>query len=174
MSSVLISKLKLYYQNIRGMRTKSKEFFVNLIANSYDIIFLCETWLTDGFYDSEFFDNRYVVFRVDRRVDLTGLTRGGGCLIAVKSSLSAMRRPEWELDKEDVWISVVHECGSKTNFNVRYVEDGNKLAGYDVHFKRICDIVTSTGSSDRFVFLGDFNLSDAIDWYTGDGVYDPG
>lgn len=50
---------------------------------------------------------------------------------------------EWKLSKEDIWISVVHENGSRTSFNVRYIEDGSNLMEYEVHFKRINEIITS-------------------------------
>lgn len=154
------------------MRTKNERFFAGLIANSYDIVLLCETWLNEDFYDSEFFDNRYVVFRIDRKREGTGMSRGGGCLMAIKSELSSMRMREWELDKEDVWISVVHENGFRTNFNVRYVEDGSSLLNYEVHFKRISDVITSAGINDNFVLFGDYNLSDSVEWYDENGVYD--
>lgn len=107
------SVLKMYYQNVRGLRTKTKDFHTEIMLNSYDIILLCETWLNNDFYDSEFFDNRYVVFRVDRNKEETGLSTGGGCLIAVKSELSSIRMREWELSKEDVWITVAHENGDQ-------------------------------------------------------------
>lgn len=71
------SKLKIYYQNIRGMRTKNKAFFTELIANSYDVILLSVTSLNEEFYDSQFFDNRCVVFTVDRSREGTALSRGG-------------------------------------------------------------------------------------------------
>lgn len=78
------SVLKICYQNVRGLRTKAKQFRSELIANSYDVISLCETWLNDDFYDYEFFDNRYVAYMVNRNCERTGMSRGGGCLIAVK------------------------------------------------------------------------------------------
>ena len=74
------NSLKLYYQNVRGLRTKTKEFFLAVIDNDYDIIVLTETWLSSDIYDAELFSANYVVFRYDR-----ALSRGGGVLIAVKS-----------------------------------------------------------------------------------------
>lgn len=111
-----------------------------------------------------------IVFRVDRNKYETGLTRGGGCLIAIKSELSSMRMREWELHKEDIWVSVVHENGYKTHLNVRYIEDGSNLNDYETHYKKISDIVTSADVNDHFVLFGDYNLSDSMEWYTDAGV----
>lgn len=54
------NKLNVYYQNARGMRTKTNIFYRNVCSNNYDIILLTETWLVDGIADSELFDCRYV------------------------------------------------------------------------------------------------------------------
>lgn len=145
------STLKVYYQNVRGLGTKTKDFRTELMANSFDVILLSETWLNNDFYDHEFFDNRYVVFRVDRNKEETGLSRGGGCLAAVRSELSSSRIRNWELNKEDVWISIAHENGSRTNLNVKYIEDGSNLDSYLVHFNKISEIITSSNSNVRIL-----------------------
>lgn len=46
---------------------------------------------------------------LDRDREKTGISRVGGCLIAIKSVLSSMRMKQSVLNKEDMWISVVHE-----------------------------------------------------------------
>lgn len=38
--------------------------------DEHDIIVLSETWLNDGIHTSELFDNRYVVYRGDRNLQL--------------------------------------------------------------------------------------------------------
>lgn len=35
--------LKFYYQNVRGLRTKTIDFFNNIVCTSYDVIMLSET-----------------------------------------------------------------------------------------------------------------------------------
>lgn len=163
-------ELSIYYQNVRGMRTKNDTFLLEIMANSYAVLLLCETWLNSNIYDSEFFDNRYVVFRMDRNSAVTGLSRGGGCLIAIRSDLHSMRRTEWELSKEDLWISIFHENGMKTNLNVKYIENGSDLSSYQVHFDKICEIITSSDASDSFVLFGDYNLGDSVVWSVDAGV----
>lgn len=56
-----------------------------------------------------------------------------------------MRRTEWEFSKEDLWISILHENGSKTNLNVRYIEDSSDLNSYQKHFDKICEVITEYG-----------------------------
>lgn len=52
-------RLSLFYQNVRGLRSKSKEFFLATSAANFDIIALTETWLTDGHNSSEYFPSNY-------------------------------------------------------------------------------------------------------------------
>ena len=55
----------------------------------YDVIVLTETWLKEDLLTSQIFDsNLYNVFRKDRCTKTTGLKRGGGVLIAIRSNIS--------------------------------------------------------------------------------------
>lgn len=98
-----------------------------------------------------------------------------GCLevvdASVKSELSSIRMCEWELKKEDVWISIIHENGSKTNLNVKYIENDSNLESYLIHFNKISDIITSSDSSDSFVLMGDYNLENSVKWCIDSSVY---
>lgn len=78
----------IYFQNVRGLRTKTNTFFRNVLNVDYDIICLCETWLISGIYNAELFDNRYNVYRCDRNYSQRGNSMGGGVLIAVKRDIS--------------------------------------------------------------------------------------
>lgn len=100
-------KLKVYYQNVRGLKMKTKIFRANLLASSYDVILLCETWLRLAIFSSELFDDRYVVYRQDRDNVALGKGDGGGCLIAVKKHLYSKRVEAFELSG-DVWVSIDH------------------------------------------------------------------
>lgn len=93
--------LNIYYQNVRGLRTKTDKFRQDVMATLYDVILLCETWLIiSDIGDAGLFDNTYVVYKNDRDSVTTGHTLGGGCLIAVKSMLFPKREKVLELDKE--------------------------------------------------------------------------
>ncbi|XP_063901620.1 uncharacterized protein LOC135121244 [Zophobas morio] len=56
-----------YYQNVRGLNTKLKDFSLSTITSlTYDIVALTETWLNDSVSDAELFDlSIYSVFRSD-------------------------------------------------------------------------------------------------------------
>lgn len=59
------STLKIYYQNVRGLRTKTNAFYKNLLQVDYDVICLSETWLHENIFSAELFDSRYSVYRCD-------------------------------------------------------------------------------------------------------------
>jgi hypothetical protein len=71
----------VYYQNVRGLRTKQLELYENVCSTDYNIICLtdCETWLNDLCYDHNLFSDCYTVFRSDRAS--VNKTRGGGVLM---------------------------------------------------------------------------------------------
>lgn len=58
--------MSLYYQNVRGLRTKCRLFNENIHKTNYDIIAITESWLNSTVYTGELFDDRYIVFRRDR------------------------------------------------------------------------------------------------------------
>lgn len=117
----------MYYQNAPWLRSKTKHFRIELMKNSFDVILLCETSLNDDFFDSALFYGRYIIYRCDR---------DRGCLITVKKQFSSKRLRHFELNKEDVWVSVEHLNGNKTFFNVRYIELGSDFLQYAHHFDK--------------------------------------
>ncbi|KAL1448336.1 hypothetical protein WDU94_003602, partial [Cyamophila willieti] len=83
-----ISSIKTYkevhimYQNVRGIRTKTNELYINISNQENDILILSETWLKSDIHDAEFMDENYQIFRKDRDEVTTSKERGGGLLIA--------------------------------------------------------------------------------------------
>lgn len=77
-------KFKIFYQNVNGLKTKLSDVKSEVETNDYDVIVMCETWLREGFYDNELFDDRYTIHRRDRNFDITTKLDGGGCIVAVK------------------------------------------------------------------------------------------
>src|SRR5687768_7070528 len=115
-------KLKVYYQNVNGLKTKVNDLRSSILEANYDVIALCETNLNESFHSEELFDDRYVIYRKDRDLNIvTKKASGGGCLIAVKSNFSSNRIYEWETIQEDIWVSVAQENGEKLFINVRYI-----------------------------------------------------
>ena len=78
----------VYYQNTRGLNTKTNEFYVNCCLCSHDIIILTETWLSNSINNAELFTDFYNITRADRKFEKTERTRGGGVLIALRKEIS--------------------------------------------------------------------------------------
>lgn len=57
---------RVYYQNVRGLRTKINDLYLSAIDTSYDIVLLSETWLDNCLYDSELFSSNSRLMRCDR------------------------------------------------------------------------------------------------------------
>lgn len=70
--------LSVFYQNVRGLRTKTSEVKMGLLAPQYHVYCLTETWLNSGFLDSELAGGNMLIFRKDRDYLLSGTSRGGG------------------------------------------------------------------------------------------------
>ncbi|KAL0878643.1 hypothetical protein ABMA27_003716 [Loxostege sticticalis] len=154
-----MANLNLYYQNTRGLRTKTHTFKRNLQLNQHDVISLTETWLIDGINDSELFDERYLVWRRDRNYQCTQEKYGGGVLLAVRRDLMAIQRPEWSSSAEDIWITVTYKHDRKqTNihFCTLYLCNENNGNSYNTQLHNFTDKLT-------LIINSYFNLAN-IDW----------
>lgn len=111
----MISKYEsfdIYYQNTRGLRTKSSEFIRNIVCSKFSAVVITETWLSDDISSSDYFPSNYQIFRSDRK--LTGpKQKGGGVLVAVDHSVQCMRRADLETLDESVWLEVGLTKGEK-------------------------------------------------------------
>jgi len=56
-------------------------------TENFDIIAITETWLLNNIFTNEIFPTSFTVLRKDRD------SRGGGVLLALKSSLTTMQLP---------------------------------------------------------------------------------
>lgn len=176
--------LSIYYQNVRGLRTKSNEFLAAVLGCNYDIICITETWLNENFYSNEYFPSGYKVFRLDRDSKTTGCERGGGVLIAIRSEISSSEfnhprsDPTSPSTVEELWVSVQiqhsnvgpttsNSTSSSLHIICTYIPHGS------CHNERLSDLcdrvteVTNSRPSDTFLILGDFNVSNA-DWFFDD------
>ncbi|XP_037294971.1 uncharacterized protein LOC119189460 [Manduca sexta] len=164
--------LNIYYQNVRGLRTKTNNFFRNVCLNSYDVIVITETWLVDSINSCELFDGRYLVWRRDRDYTRTLQKLGGGVLIAVRKDLVAMERYDWRSSTEDIWITItlkklrpsvtyyIHICGlylckenSGSSFNTQLL-----------NFTHNLNNLMSSYPLDVFIIMGDFNFGNDVKW----------
>lgn len=164
---IKFAKLKIYYQNVRGLRTKTHNFYNQICCNDYDIVILVETWLNNNILSHELFDNRYTVYRRDRETSSHHNKKdGGGVLIAVNNKYISKRMNSWESECEDVWVTV-DICLGKHNRSSKqialcavYLPPPVSQSVLD-HYLDKCNYVCEHNLCTCIV--GDFNLS-LIDW----------
>lgn len=156
--------IKIYYQNVRGVRTKWEEFYLNLFEIDADIICITESWLNSNFNCGEFIHSNYISHRRDRDYTATNTSRGGGCWILHKSNIFTTRIRGFETNipfLEDIWLSIKMENGHNLYVCTVYITpkpDNTEL--YDVFMAKLIDNMSQMTDQDRLVILGDFNLSE--------------
>ncbi|GBN58499.1 putative RNA-directed DNA polymerase from transposon BS [Araneus ventricosus] len=101
-----LSNDQISQENVRGLRTKTVEFFSSVASVEYDVICVTETWLCEDIDSWHLFDDRYLVYRKDRGSSSNSSRRGGGVLVAIKKCLSSRKLDVPGLDLEAIWISV--------------------------------------------------------------------
>jgi hypothetical protein len=100
-----VNSLDIYYQNLKGLRTKQLEVYDNVWSMNHNIICLTETWLFDMCYDRNLFPDGHGVFCSDRVC--TNKTSGGGVLIALSPRVhSCKRRCDLESFDKRVWVEI--------------------------------------------------------------------
>ncbi|GBM61262.1 putative RNA-directed DNA polymerase from transposon BS [Araneus ventricosus] len=110
-----------FYQYVRGLRTKTVEFFSSVASENFDVICLTETWLCEQIDSSDLSDDRYLVFRKDRDSSTSSCKRGGGAIVAIKKNISASKIHVPLIDLECIWISVKLKFGKKLLLCVLYL-----------------------------------------------------
>lgn len=165
----MISNINIYYQNARGLRTKTNIFFSNMLLCSYDIICISETWLLPSIFNSELFDDRFSVYRCDRDYESRSDKKGGGILVAVRRGIGIGDvgvTSSSNLVSSDILSLSVLVKGRSKNYNLRlyccYFPENNLQLKDEVAFY---DQVTQSAiacPNDRFLIVGDFNIRNAL------------
>lgn len=153
--------LNFYYQNVRSLRSKLSSFYLNVSDNFYDIILLTETWLNDSIADNEIFPPSYRIFRSDRKYDTLKVSRGGGVLIAVNSSIRAVKLDLSNLNLTS--LPSIDLIGIKLYFQkcilqllLLYIPPALSTNEYSLLFETLCQC-NYLYDSNVFI-VGDFNL----------------
>jgi exonuclease III len=152
--------MSIYYQNTRGLKTKTKKFLKNLLNSQFSVICLVETWLQDSVSSCELFDDRYFVFRNDRNLNLTLKSDGGGVLIALHKSMfkSFMAKPCWIVPTvEMVCISATTHENRKLNIVCLYLEPKFSYTKLELLLTNL-EKVYQEHSNEEFLILGDWNV----------------
>lgn len=156
-----------YYQNVRGLRTKTLDLFNNVVCNNYDVVILSETWLNSSVFDSELFDSRYVVYRRDRETSgFHSAKNGGGVLIAVTKRFSSRRLSQFESKCEDLWVQVecCNDFGKNDTLHLCAVYLPPPVQKHILEeFMSNVNSVLEQNNLKNLMLIGDFNLG-SIPW----------
>lgn len=161
-------RLIFYYQNIRGLRTKSKGFYLSSLSMNFDLIALTETWLSPKQLTTEYFCSDYIVFRCDRSESTSTCERGGGVLIASSKKLNCT---QVNLSDE----SIEHVCVRFSSFNCYifvycfYIPSSLPIDTRYQLFIRHVDAIRGLNANecDTIFIMGDFNLPNLL-WVRND------
>ena len=153
----------MYYQNVHGLRTKTKDFLCAVVCSStlYDIVVLAETWLNNGIFTEELGLTNYKVYRFDRNKDTSVHSRGGGVLIAVSKTLLSSVIGVSSSRVEQLFIRVNMGPGSLIPRAV-YIPPASNPSIYRDHGLCINDILFRY-STDKVLLLDDYNVA-RISW----------
>lgn len=162
-------QFNVFASNVRGLRTKSKEFYTKSSTSDYDIFALTETWLVKRIESSEYFNSNFNVFRKDRYHDELELDIvGGGVLIAVRAhyTCSEVSIPE-STSIECICVKLVMNKTTDVYVFNSYIPPNSKEEIYQLHFKAIQSVNSICRASDIIILTGDFNIPHAS-WVTDD------
>jgi Reverse transcriptase (RNA-dependent DNA polymerase) len=164
-TTVVPSRVNIYYQNVRGLRTKLNLLQCNVSLSSYDILIFTETWLTDDYHDSELGLTNYAIYRRDRSADTSVYGRGGGVLIAVHHKFTS-QVIDTPLNIEQLFIGV----GSGKNmciFSAVYLPPRSLSLVYETFVDTVDTVADLYPGAKRYLF-GDFNLPSTM--WISDGL----
>lgn len=134
----------------------------------YEIVCLTETWLHCNISDSEIFNNNYNIYRKDRYED--SMNRGGGVLIAIKSTFSSKFIDLQDNSVEQICVMVKIPYIGNIYLFLSYIPPQSALDIYKTHLENISDISNKSSQTDYIMVLGDFNLGN-INWCWSEDVY---
>lgn len=157
--------MKIFYQNVNRIKTKTTDLYLSSLNFDYDIICITETNLNSGFFDNELLDLRYNVFRRDRETSCINKKEGGGVLIAIKKTYVAVRMLTWESSVEDLWINIKPNDYVTSNIYicVCYLPPDLPIKDQNVFYSNCQNILSNITSNSLNLIVGDFNVP-GISW----------
>lgn len=163
---MLKNRLDFYYQNVRGLRTKTKDFYLSTLSCNHDVVSISETNLCPSIFDSELFDpSKYLVYRCDRSPLNSANSAWGGVLLAVKSSLSSDRIIVPDTDDVEVVFVRINLADRKVYVACMYVPSGSDVDTYhrcSGALVKFFDFIRC-GVNDTVFVMGDFNMT-SVKW----------
>lgn len=157
--------LSIFYQNVRGLKSKLSDVLNSILLCNYDIICFIETWLNDSILISELFGTgfKYFVYRKDRDLEHYGKDDGGGVLIAVRTNLRSVLLNVSDTKSEDLTIRVNVAKDVFFCLTAAYFPPDIEIDYYEDFFERQSRIINDVYLDDKHYIVADFNKS-CIQW----------
>lgn len=148
-----ITTLAIFYQNVRGIKTKLHKWKTNMSLLDYDIIVATETFLDSSVENSEVVSTGWNVVRRDRN------RPGGGVLVAAKPGVVPVRTYELDTaDGEDLWVKFCIR-GISVLICAVYIPPSASDSVYFDWFHKVESFVNDL-KGNMFI-IGDINLNSA-------------
>lgn len=126
---------------------------------------MSETWLCDSISDSELGLSNYTVYRCDRNVSTSNLSRGGGVLIAIRNNIPSSILTTYANNVEHLFVKITINNKNYIIGSV-YIPPNSPSTLYE-SFVEPVQSVLSTNSDFTLVLCGDLNLPN-ISWDNGE------
>lgn len=154
---------------------KRTEILLSTKDLDYDCISINETWLHPSHADNEFINDKFNVFRKDRKLSDVNANKGGGVLLAIhkKYDCEMINFPEIN-PIEAVCVRVALNSSfiyiySLYIRNRLSVEPELTSSRYKNHVAAINALKSQCSPRDTLVVLGDFNLP-SVEWMSDSGA----
>ena len=154
-----LEQLHVYYQNVRGLRTKIVDFLITVSSTEYDVIVLTETWLDDRILSLQLFGNSFMVYRADRNPLTSVKTRGGGVLVAVNKRLISRNDPvDFCANLQKVWVAI-KTASLCISIGVIYLAPDlrNDVMRIQSHVDSTGIVLNRREENDLVIVFGDYN-----------------
>lgn len=158
----------VFYQNVRGLRTKTNVFLKNILSVTYDLICVSESWLLPGIFDNELVDSRYSLYRTDRDYVSRNMLLGGGTFVAVHRELKVdmrdLRLPPTLPDADITCVNIsLSESPQHKKLRIYccyfpHSVDDTQINSELTFFEFISDLIIEF-PHDKILIVGDFNIS---------------
>jgi hypothetical protein len=148
---------------VRGLNTKLIDLYTKSVGLDYDVILFTETWLKPETLNLEILASEYTIYRKDRNLTVTNLSKGGGVLIAVKSlynSREVILSSNEEIDFCCIYVKF--ECLAMY-ITCSYIPPNSNASIYANHLGCINKAYEKLCDTDRLIVFGDFNLP-KVNW----------
>lgn len=141
------------YQNVRGLRTKTEEFYLSLAQCSVDLVLVTETWLYEDIGGGEVCTADYQLFRYDR----SGKSRGGGVMALVRRNYKVRQVTiDFKNDCVDYILLELTIGHQNVIILLVYFVPRTNSSVYELFFSKLETL--SSLYSHELLIVGDFNL----------------